>query len=187
MIMRLVTVGWLLVVWVALWGDVTVANVLSGLLVAGGIVAVFPVGRRRPGTARLRIVPAFQLVAYFLWKLVEANVIVAWEVITPSNVNVREAIVAAPISDAASDTVVAIIANAISLTPGTLTVEVRRHPTVLYVHVLHLRSIEQTRIEVLQLERYVMRALGTPDAVVDVERRLAEARSTTTPATGDAT
>ena len=31
-----------------------------------------------------------------------------------------------------------LIANAVSLTPGTLTLEVRREPPTLYVHVLHL-------------------------------------------------
>jgi multicomponent Na+:H+ antiporter subunit E len=176
MMTRLGTVVWLVVVWEALWGDLSIANVLSGLVVAAVLVTLFPVRRARPGTGRLRPVAAAHFGVYFLWKLVEANLIVAWEVITPSNENVIEGIVAVPIAGA-SDTVVTVVANAISLTPGTLTLEIERNPTVLYVHVLHLHDLEEVRIDVLRLERYVSRAIGTDEAIADVERRLEEAEA----------
>lgn len=174
---RLVTVLWLLVVWVALWETISVANLLSGLVVGGLLVTIFPVRGTRPGTGRFRPIAALQLLAYFLWKLLEANVVVAWEVITPNNENVNEGIVAVPMADA-SDTIVATVANTISLTPGTLTLDIERNPTILYVHVLHLHSIDRVRIDVLKLERYVIRALGTDEAVADVEERLRRAEAT---------
>lgn len=172
---RLATLLWLVVVWVALWESVTVANVLSGFAVGSLLVAFFPVRRAREGTGRVRPLATLQLLGYFLAKLVEANAVVAWEVITPSNASVTEGIVAVPLAET-SDSVVALVANAISLTPGTLTLEVERNPTVLYIHVLHLRSIAQVHIDVLSFERYVHRAIGTSEGVADVERRLEEAR-----------
>jgi multicomponent Na+:H+ antiporter subunit E len=174
---RLLTLLWLLVVWLALWEELSITNVLSGLLLAVLLLVLFPV-RERPEARRqpmaFRPARVVQLLAYFLWKLVEANVVVAWEVITPNNEGVQEGIVAVPLTGA-SDTVVTIVANAISLTPGTLTIEIDRGPTVLYVHVLHLRNMDRVRVDVLRLEVRVLRAFGTPVAIADGERALADA------------
>jgi multicomponent Na+:H+ antiporter subunit E len=147
---RLVVVTWLTAVWVVLWEGVSAANVLSGLAVAGLLVTVFPV-RRASGRVRLRPLAALRFAGYFAVKLVEANAIVAWEVLTPRN-RISEGIVAIPLPPG-PDGLVALVADAVSLTPGTVTVEVRGRPRVLYVHVLHLESAETTRREVLRLDR----------------------------------
>lgn len=160
---RLPLLGWLLVVWIALWGDLSLANVLSGVAVASGLMVAFPHAGPRP-LARVRPVRALVFLAYFLYKLVEANVVVAWEVITPNNESINEAIVAVPVTGA-SDAAITILANAMSLTPGTLTLEVGRDPAVLYVHVLHLRDIDQVRRDVYRLERLVLRAFGDEAAL----------------------
>jgi multicomponent Na+:H+ antiporter subunit E len=156
---RLPATLWLVVLWAALWGDASIATFASGTLVAIGVQAALP--RAAPGLAGtvrpLRF--AFFLV-YFLYKVVEANLVVAWEVVTPGS-RINQAIVAVPIRGA-SDVVITSIANTISLTPGTLTLEVRRDPPTLYIHVLHLRSVEDTRRDVLYLELLLMRALA-PD------------------------
>lgn len=170
---RLPLLVWLLLVWLALWESVSVANVASGLAVGALLLVLFPVPASPGAGGRFRPLRALELLAYFLVKLLEANAVVAWEVVTPSNAKVKEAIVAVPITGA-SDAVVAVLANAISLTPGTLTLEVRRDPTVLYVHVLHLRSIERARADVLRLERKVLRAFGSDEAIAIAEARLAE-------------
>lgn len=162
---RLSVVAVLAAVWVALWEDVTPANVVSGLLVALAVTALFP-NRPDPGSsARIRPVAAARLLGYFLWKLAEANAAVAWEVLTPTN-RVNEGIVAIPVRGV-SGGITTIVANAISLTPGTLTidVDVDVDPCVLYIHVLHLRDAEEVRREVLHLEALVIRAFGPADAV----------------------
>ena len=158
----LVLVGWLLVVWVALWGDISWANVLGGLVTAGGLVLLFPL---RPATRQgyIRPWPALRFAVYFLWKLVEASAVVAWEVVTPHN-RINEGIVAVPIHGL-SNALVTIVANAISLTPGTLTLEVDEDPAVLYVHVLHLHDLEAVRLEVQHLERLAIAAFGPDDAL----------------------
>lgn len=173
---RLLMMAWLLVVWVALWERLSVANVLSGLAVGAVLSVLFPMRKPPSGAPRMafRPVQVAHLLGYFLWKLVEANAVVAWEVITPNNEGVREGIVAVPLT-ASSDIVVALVANAISLTPGTLTIDIDRDPTVLYVHVLHLRNLERVRGDVLRLEVRILHAFGTHEAIADAERHLAEA------------
>ena len=166
---RLVAGTWLVVVWVALWGDLSVANVLGGVGVAALALAVSrPVPTEDRG--RFRPLAAARFLAWFLWKLVEASAIVAWEVVTPRN-RINEGIVAVPLVGA-SEAVTTIVANAITLTPGTLTLEIRHlEETVLYVHVLHLRDIEEVRREVRHLEQLVTRAFGTDRAVAAVTGR----------------
>lgn len=159
MIARLPFAVWLIVVWVSLWGDVSAANIVGGAGVAAAALLLFPSAGPRRGFT-FRPLHAARFAGYFFYKLIEANAVVAWEVLTPNNAGVREAVVAVPLGDHHSDAVVTLIANAISLTPGTLTLEVRRDPTVLLIHVLHLRSVEDTRAQVRRLEHLAVRAFG---------------------------
>ena len=156
---------WLVIVWVALWEDISAANILSGVAVAGTLVTVFPV-LRTERTGRLRPVAAASFLVYFWWKLIEASATVAWEVVTPRN-RINEGIVAVPLHGS-SPVLATVVANAISLTPGTLTLEVREEPLVLYVHVLHLRDVEAVRRDVHHLEVLAIRAFGSDEAVRSV-------------------
>lgn len=156
--------AWLVLVWVALWGEVTVANLLSGLAVATVLIAAFPTAGPRAGLP-VRVLPALHFLGYFLVKLVEANLMVAWEVVTPRN-RINEGIVRVPLRQP-SDALTTLVANAVTLTPGTLTVEVERTAggvCALYVHVLHLRTVEAVRRDILTLEYLAVRAFGDREA-----------------------
>jgi multicomponent Na+:H+ antiporter subunit E len=65
----------------------------------------------------------------------------------------------------ASDTLVTVVANSVGLIPGSITVEVDHDPPTLFVHVLHLRSVEEVRAEIHELEVRAIRAFGAPEAV----------------------
>ncbi len=162
--------AWLVTAWVALWEDVSAANLLAGLTVGSLLLLVFPM-RPRGVPGAFRPGAAVRFGGYFAWKLVEASAIVTWEVLTPTN-RINEGIVAIPIRGV-SDTLTTLVANAISLTPGTLTLEVRQDPTVLYVHVLHLDDIEAVRRDVQHLEVLAIRAFGSTAAVAAAEARVA--------------
>lgn len=156
MLRRLPALAWLVVLWVALWGELTLANVIAGAVIAVGVQLVF--SRAAPGPAgSVRPLALLRYGVYFAWKIIEANALVAWEVMTPGS-RIRMGIVAVPIHGA-SDVVVTALANSISLTPGTLTLEVDRSKDLLYVHVLHVHSVEQTRKEILRLEYALLRAV----------------------------
>lgn len=159
--MKLARVVLLTVIWVVLWSDLSLANVLSGLFVAGAIVAAGDTWRR--GTLIIRPLHALRFAGYFLVKLVESNFVVARTVIAPRD-RVHTGIVAVPLRGC-SDAVVTLVADAISLTPGTLTVEVRREPLTLYVHALDTRDIEQVRRDIRTLEVLAVRAFGDSEAI----------------------
>ena len=157
---RLLLGLWLVAVWIMLWEGLTIANALTGTVLAAALILAFP--PRGSGRIPVRPLAALRLLGHFVVKLVEANAVVAWEVLTPRN-RINEAIVAVPIDDQ-RDGIIALVANAVSLIPGTLTLEVRREPTVLYVHVLHLRSVEAARDEVQTLHRLALAAFPPPEA-----------------------
>ena len=159
---HLVIGGWLTAMWVLLWGDVTPANILGGLVAAGTLLVVFPT---RSTTPRQWFRPGATLrfAAYFAVKLIEANIVLAWEIVTPRN-RIREGIVAISVKDCRPG-LVTLVANAISLTPGTITIEVDPDREELYVHVLHLRDVEMVRHGLLRFRELALLAFGSPGAI----------------------
>lgn len=152
---------WLLAVWFALWEEVSVANALSGLAVAGAITYLHPLGGDRQG--RLHPLAAARLLAYFAWKLLEATALVAWEVLTPRS-HIRQGILAVPLRTT-SPTITTLVANMITLTPGTVTIDIDEGGRVLYVHVLHLHDPEAVRRDLRHLEALTIAAFGSRSAI----------------------
>lgn len=162
----LAVVGWSVAVWVALWGDLSVANVVWGAVLGLATLRLLPV-THKAHRLPIRLVPLARFGLFFAWSLVKASAIVAWEVVTPRN-DINEGIVAIPLRTT-SPGLMTLIGNAISLTPGTLTLEVRRQPATLYVHVLHLRDIEDVRADIHRLEEVALAAFAHPASEDAVE------------------
>lgn len=163
---------WLTAVWVLLWNDLSVANVASGVVVSLGVVTLagLPrVTRGRDDVARIRILTTIWFGAYVLFKLVESNLVLAWEIVTPRN-RIRTGVVAVPLRTESS-TAMMVVANVITLTPGTLTIEVQGTPPVLYVNVLHLNDIEEVRRDLLRIEELSVRAFGSRTARAQLAER----------------
>jgi multicomponent Na+:H+ antiporter subunit E len=158
---RVLLTGWLLVVWLALWGQATTANILSGVAVAVGVQ--FVPRHHHGGRFAFRPVAALRFLLYFVRQLVTASIVVAAEVATRRN-RINTGIVAVPLRGA-SDALVTLVADAVTLTPGTLTVQVMRDPPTLYVHVLHLKDVEEVRRSIRRTEVLAVRAFGSREAL----------------------
>ena len=167
---------WLAAVWVALWGSVTPAYVLGGLAVGFTLLAV-PTGEPREELAatqgRVRPLGVVRFAAFFVVALVRASLEVVVLVLRP-RVQLRQAVVAVPVNGA-SDALLTLLANAISLTPGTLTLEVDRERRVLYVHALQVGEgpdgVDRVRRDIAVLEGYAVRAIGGPAGLGKAGRR----------------
>jgi multicomponent Na+:H+ antiporter subunit E len=95
---------------------------------------------------------------FFLGELVLSTVRVAWEVITPDRKR-RPGIIVLPL-DARTETEIAVLANLITLTPGTLSLDVSSDRRELYVHALFVDDPDQLRAELKQqFERRVLALL----------------------------
>jgi multicomponent Na+:H+ antiporter subunit E len=162
--------AWLTFVWVALWGSLTVANLLGGLAVAAALLCLLPLPEVvREG--RVRPVALARLLVVFLWELVKASVTVVAQVLRP-RATVRQAVVAVPVVGV-SDRLLTLLANAVSLTPGTLALEVDRPRAVLYVHVLDIGgsdgAADEVRRSIVRLERLIILALGPTSCLAELD------------------
>lgn len=176
---RILHVTWIAAVWLVATGSLTVSAAVGGALVGVVLTRLFHLEQGDAGRVVFRPLAILGFFAYFLAKLAHANAQVALAVIRPARVLHRRAIVAVPVTEC-SETVVWFLANAVSLTPGTSIVELRTEPTVFYVHVLLLASVEETRREVLEMQRRLLLAFGTAAELRDVEARLAGLADDTT-------
>ncbi len=94
MITRALLVAWLTLVWVLLWGEPSVGNVVAGVLLGILVVAAFP-----PGDEQGRGVHPLAVLSFGWWfakALVIANLQVAAQIIRP-RLRLEEGIVAVPL------------------------------------------------------------------------------------------
>ena len=152
---RLVSLAWLTLVWVTLWGSVTWANLLGGAVVALAVVYLVP-SRDSTTSVGFRPLAALWLLVYFSWELVKASALLAWEVITP-RMRVSAAVISVRLTSGLPGSITT-VANLVSLTPGTVTLEVDEQARTLFIHVLHLQTVAKARHSVLKLESLVLDA-----------------------------
>lgn len=158
--LQLPVLGWLTVVWVALWGDLSVANIVSGLAIALVVCLVFPLP---PLRMDLHIRPLWLgwPVLHFLGDVVRASAEVAWTTLQFRR-QPRNAVIEVDLRTR-SDFVLTVVAELVSLVPGSIVVEARRSTHTLFLHVLDARDlagVDRMRREVFALERRVVLALG---------------------------
>ena len=98
---------------------------------------------------------AVALLGYFLVELFLSNLRVLWDVVTPRQIS-HPGIVGIPLT-ASSDLEVLLVTNLISLTPGTLSVDLSDDRRMLYVHVMFLDDPETFRAGIKDgLERRIL-------------------------------
>lgn len=131
----------LALVWAAITGSFSGLNLLFGGLIAGLAVTVLRGSLRQAGAWRkLRLILA--LAGLFIYELMVSAIRVAWVVVQPDiKAAIRPAVIAVPLK-VKSDAEIALLANLITLTPGTLSVDVSPDRSTLFVHALSLTSAD---------------------------------------------
>jgi multicomponent Na+:H+ antiporter subunit E len=137
----LMTVMVLALVWAAITGAFSGLNLLLGVGI--GVIAMLLLRRSLGAEGSLRrLRSVVSLALLFVYELGASAVRVAIVVLTPDLKSVlRPAIVAFPLS-LKSDAEITLLANLITLTPGTLSVDVSEDRSLLYVHTLTLETRE---------------------------------------------
>ena len=134
---------------------------LSGF-VAGFVVGYLALWLSKPlyGQTRYfeRLHGVFGLIGFFGKELLVSNFKVLWDVVTPRHIS-RPGIIGLPL-DARTDAEIMLVANLISLTPGTLSLDLSEDRRILYIHVMFLDDIEGTRQQIKQgLEKRVLEVM----------------------------
>ncbi|GAA5154320.1 Na+/H+ antiporter subunit E [Nocardioides marinquilinus] len=151
--------GWLTLVWWALWGTWSAMSLVGGLVVATLALTLFPLPALKLDVS-VRPLAVVALVLRFLLDVVVASVQVAVTVLRPPR-DLRNAIVRVQLRSDSELTLV-IVAELVSLVPGSIVVEANRASHTLYLHVLDVRgpdALDAQRRRVLAQEARVLKAL----------------------------
>ena len=145
----------LTLVWSGLLGGITPENLVSGFVVS--YVILYFVTRGAAGHDRYfgRLPKLAGFAVYYLWELVKSNAIIAYDVLTPTH-HMKPGVIAIPI-DARTDLEITVLANLITMTPGTLSLDVSPDRRTLYVHAMYIHDADALRREIKDnLERRVL-------------------------------
>ena len=161
---------WLVLVWILLWGTWSWANLISGTAVALAVTTLLPLPPVVGGT-RVRPAALLRYVGWFLVDLVVSAAQVAWRTLSPGGVR-NSAIIAVRLRTD-SDLLLTVVAESLSLVPGSIVIDLDREGQTIALHVLHvedLAAVERARARVLRMEERVVRALGTDEDLAALER-----------------
>jgi multicomponent Na+:H+ antiporter subunit E len=144
----------LALVWVALTGEFGPINLAFGF-VLGYVTLRLAQRVLGPSAYFSKVHQASSFAVFFLRELITANLRVAIDVLTP-RARMQPRVLAVPL-DALTDTEITFFANALSLTPGTLSLDVSTDRRVLYIHAMYAADAEATRRAIKDgLERRVL-------------------------------
>ena len=152
---------WLTLVWVLLWGDWSVGTLFAGLVVAVVVVVGLPMPAVA-GAGRVHPVSFAYLVWRFAADLVLASIQVAGLALQRKRVT-HGAVIGVRLRSQ-SDVYLTLTAALCTLVPGSIIVEAHRLTGVLYVHILDVEQsggVEKARQHVLATEARVLRALAS--------------------------
>lgn len=141
--------------WVAVTGSLTPGTLLTGFIL-GYIILGF--AHRGEGSSRYfgKVFKAVSFALFFAWELFISSLRVAYDVLTPRH-HMRPGVVAIPL-EILSDGEITILANLVSLTPGSLSLDVSGDRRVLYIHSMYIDGddVEGVRRKIKYFEQLLL-------------------------------
>lgn len=132
----------LAMMWVAVSGSAHWSNLLMGY-----VVSYLALWWMRPLFGKSdyfrRVWAMLGFAVFFVWELIMSNFRVAYDVITPK-ANRSPAVIAIPL-DLETDAQITMLANLITLTPGTLSLDVSKDRKTLYIHAMFVDNPDEFR------------------------------------------
>jgi multicomponent Na+:H+ antiporter subunit E len=149
--------SFLALVWAALTGVFTPVNFAAGFIL-GFIMLSLAQSVFGQSSYAVRGYKAVIFIFYFLWELLKANLRVAMDIVTPKNY-MMPGLIRIPL-EARSDIEISLLANIISLTPGSLCVDVSDDKKTMYVHAMYVEDADEFRREIKEgFERRLLEVL----------------------------
>lgn len=145
--------------WTLLQGRLGVDTLLIGFLI--GYVTLSVLYRSSDKRKKSYLSKTLQLIGFMLYymkELVVSSVQVAVDVLKPLP-HIRPGVVGIPLT-AKTDLEITLLANLISLTPGTLSLDVSQDHKILYIHAMYVIDPDELRAEIKSgIERRLLEVL----------------------------
>ncbi len=141
--------------WCLLQDEISLRQFVIGFLVGLSAMLFFPRSFHQERRYFRKVTLSVQLVFFFVKELLIANWTVVRQVLAPE-LKIQSGIVAYPLS-LQNDVLITLLANMITLTPGTLSVEVAPDRQFLFIHFLDVDDVEE-EIRIIKdgFERYLL-------------------------------
>jgi multicomponent Na+:H+ antiporter subunit E len=143
--------------WAALTGNITLSGLAVGFVL--GSACLYLSRSLFPGCDRYfrRTGKWIKLIVLFLYELVVSSVQVVWDVLTPEH-KARPGIISVPLK-VRREMDVLLVTNLITLTPGTLSLDVTDDGETLYIHAMFADDPDAIRRSITEgMERWVIEA-----------------------------
>jgi multicomponent Na+:H+ antiporter subunit E len=147
----------LALMWAALQGDLNAINFFSGFLISAAVIYIFRRMFFRPLYFK-KAALGVTLALVFIKELIKSNIAVLRVVLSP-RLRVRSGVVAVP-TELTNDVALTMLANMITLTPGTLTLDISPDRRYLFVHTLNLDDPEDVKQQIRQAFEVYLRELS---------------------------
>lgn len=127
-------------IWMLLTGSTEALNFLFGFVLS--FIVLWITYPRNKDRKYFKIFPqVIGFFFFFLYELFKANIQVAYDVITVKN-HMKPGIVKYPL-DAKTDVEITFLANLVSLTPGTLSMDISSDKKVMFIHAMYIENEEE--------------------------------------------
>lgn len=144
--------------WMLLNGDYSSLDFIIGFVIGFMALAITQPITNQHGYAK-RFIAALRLLATFLYQLFISSLQVVWDVLTPKHLS-QPKIIHLPLA-VESDFQIMLLANLISLTPGTLILDVSSDKKFLVVHAMFAKDEAAIIADIKQtFEKQVIEATG---------------------------
>lgn len=146
----------LAVAWAALTGNITLSGLVVGFALGSACLYTTRTLFEESDLYFKRVWRWLKLCVLFLYELVVSSIQVVWDVLTPQH-KARPGIIAMPL-DAKGEMQVLLVTNLISLTPGTLSLDVTED--TLFIHAMFADDPDEIRHQMKTgMERWVIEAM----------------------------
>lgn len=144
----------LALIWAAMTGTFTLGNLTVGFIF--GYISLLILKPLMGDSAYYAKFPrTIGFLIYFLKEMIVSSARVAWDVITPTHYS-RPGILAIPIR-ATTDIEITLLANLVTLTPGTLSLDLSPDRKTLYIHAMFAEDPDAIRRDIQEgLERRLL-------------------------------
>ena len=131
--------------WMFLTGNLEFENFLEGFVI--GLLILWVSRYASSSYKYLKKIPKIiDFIFYFLYELIIANIKVTVDILTPKH-RMKPAIIAVPLTIDKNYEIV-LLANLITLTPGTLSLDVSTDNKIIYIHSMYVDNPEEFRKEI---------------------------------------
>ncbi|WP_129633135.1 Na+/H+ antiporter subunit E [Candidatus Oscillochloris fontis] len=154
----------LAIIWLVLQTSFTWADFVVGMLVGFVIIGMTESALtwQRPFSDKQikisyvgRVITVIRFIGFVIGAIIKSNLDVAWLVLNP-RAEYQPGIVGVPL-DIQSDLGITLMAIVITLTPGTITLDVSSDRRTMYIHAMNVRDPDALRAEIKgEFERRVM-------------------------------